>query len=87
MNKEIVSNVQEKFKIVSDQNEDLRGEVKKLKAKNTFIQIIGGVTGTKATDMVEDLAALILSKSVIGEEFLVETDDIKVQLYSYKDYL
>lgn len=49
-----------------------------------IIQIIGGVTGTKATDMVEDLAALILSKSVIGEEFLVETDDIKVQLYSYK---
>ena len=42
----------------------------------------GGITGTKATDMVEDLAALILSKSVIGEEFLVETDDIKVILNS-----
>ena len=49
LNKEIVSNVQEKFKIVSDQNEDLRGEVKKLKAKNTFIQIIGGALLTTLT--------------------------------------
>lgn len=49
LSKEIVSNVQEKFKIVSDQNEDLRGEVKKLKAKNSFIQIIGGALLTTLT--------------------------------------
>lgn len=49
LNKEIVSNVQEKFKIVNDQNEDLRDEVKKLKVKNTFTQIISGALITTLT--------------------------------------
>ena len=49
LNKEIVANVEEKFKIVSDQNEDLRDEVKKLKVKNTFTQIISGALITTLT--------------------------------------
>ena len=49
MNKEIVANVEEKFKIVSDQNEDLRDEIKKLKVKNTFTQIISGALLTTLT--------------------------------------
>lgn len=32
----------EKFKIVNDQNNDLRKDIKKLKVKNTVIEIIGG---------------------------------------------
>jgi hypothetical protein len=39
----------EKFGIVETQNQDLRKEVKKLKTKNTFIQIIGGVLLTTLT--------------------------------------
>ena len=39
----------EKFGIVEKQNEDLRKEVKKLKTKNTFIQIIGGALLTTLT--------------------------------------
>ena len=39
----------EKFGIVETQNEDLRKEVKKLKTKNTFIQIIGGALITTLT--------------------------------------
>lgn len=49
LNKEIVSSVQEKFKIVNKQNEELRTEVKKLKAKNTFTQIISGALLTTLT--------------------------------------
>ena len=49
LNKEIVANVEEKFKIVSDQNEDLRDEIKKLKVKNTFTQIISGALLTTLT--------------------------------------
>jgi len=33
LNKEIISNVEQKFKIVNDQNDELRKEVKKLKVK------------------------------------------------------
>lgn len=36
-----IQNEKEKFEIVDTQNKDLRKEVKKLKTKNTFIQIIG----------------------------------------------
>jgi hypothetical protein len=43
LNKEIISNVEQKFKIVNDQNDELRKEVKKLKVKNTMTQIISGV--------------------------------------------
>ena len=39
----------EKFGIVETQNQDLRKEVKKLKTKNTFIQIIGGALLTALT--------------------------------------
>lgn len=49
LNKEIVANVEEKFKIVSDQNEDLRDEIKKLKVKNTFTQIMSGALLTTLT--------------------------------------
>ncbi len=43
LNKEIISNVEQKFKIVNDQNDELRKEVKTLKAKNTITQIVSGV--------------------------------------------
>jgi len=49
LNKEIILNVEEKFKIVNNQNEDLRKEVKKLKVKNTMTQIISGVLLTTLT--------------------------------------
>ena len=49
LNKEIVANVEEKFKIVNKQNEELREEVKKLKVKNTFTQIISGALLTTLT--------------------------------------
>jgi vacuolar-type H+-ATPase subunit I/STV1 len=49
LNKEIISNVEQKFKIVNDQNEELRKEVKKLKAKNTITQIISGALITTLT--------------------------------------
>jgi hypothetical protein len=39
----------EKFVIVNEQNDDLRKQVKKLKTKNTFIEIIGGVLLTTLT--------------------------------------
>ena len=39
----------EKFGIVEKQNEDLRKQVKKLKTKNAFIEIIGGVLLTTLT--------------------------------------
>jgi hypothetical protein len=32
----------EKFKIVDDQNKELRQDIKKLKVKNTVFQIVGG---------------------------------------------
>lgn len=49
LNKEIISNVEQKFKIVNDQNDELRKEVKKLKAKNTITQIISGALITTLT--------------------------------------
>jgi hypothetical protein len=49
LNKEIISNVEQKFKIVNDQNEELRKEVKKLKVKNTLTQIISGALITTLT--------------------------------------
>jgi DNA repair exonuclease SbcCD ATPase subunit len=49
LNKEIISNVEQKFKIVNDQNEELRKEVKKLKVKNTITQIISGALITTLT--------------------------------------
>lgn len=39
----------EKFGIIEKQNEDLRKEVKKLKTKNTFIEIIGSALLTTLT--------------------------------------
>ena len=42
---------------------------------------LGAVTGSKATSMVNDLAALILSKSQIGEEYQVSTEDIQVEIF------
>ncbi len=39
----------EKFAIVEKQNEDLRKQVKKLKTKNAFIEIIGGALLTTLT--------------------------------------
>lgn len=49
LNKEIISNVEQKFKIVNDQNEELRKEVKKLKVKNTITQIVSGALITTLT--------------------------------------
>ena len=46
---QIVNKTEEKFKIISDQNDDLRKEVKKLKVKNTMTQIISGVLLTTLT--------------------------------------
>jgi hypothetical protein len=42
LSNQIVLKTEEKFKIVSNQNDELRKEVKKLKVKNTFISIISG---------------------------------------------
>ena len=44
-----ITKEKEKFGIVETQNEDLRKEVKKLKTKNTFIQIIGAALLTTLT--------------------------------------
>jgi len=44
-----ISKEKEKFVIVDDQNKELRNEVKKLKTKNTFIEIIGGALITTLT--------------------------------------
>jgi hypothetical protein len=41
-NKILVSNTEQKFKIMSDENERLRKEFKKHKVKSTFIQVVGG---------------------------------------------
>ena len=49
LNKEIISNVEQKFKIVNDQNDELRKEVKKLKSKNTITQIVSGALITTLT--------------------------------------
>ena len=49
LEKTIITNVEEKFKIVNEQNEELRDEVKKLKVKNNFTQIISGVLLTSLT--------------------------------------
>jgi hypothetical protein len=49
LNKEIISNVEQKFKIVNDQNDELRKEVKKLKVKNTITQIVSGALITTLT--------------------------------------
>lgn len=46
---QIVFKTEEKFKIISDQNDELRKEVKKLKVKNTVTQIISGVLLTTLT--------------------------------------
>jgi len=46
---QIVSKTEEKFKIISDQNDDLRKEIKKLKVKNTMTQIRSGVLLTTLT--------------------------------------
>lgn len=46
---QIVNKTEEKFKIISDQNDDLRKEIKKLKVKNTMTQIISGVLLTTLT--------------------------------------
>lgn len=37
-----IEKVEEKYKIVDDQNVELRKDIKKIKTKNTFIEIIGG---------------------------------------------
>jgi hypothetical protein len=49
LNKEIISNVEQKFKIVNDQNDELRKEVKMLKTKNILTQIISGTLITTLT--------------------------------------
>jgi hypothetical protein len=41
-NKILVSNTEQKFKIMSDENERLRKEFKKHKVKSAFIQVVGG---------------------------------------------
>ena len=41
-NKILVSNTEQKFKIMSDENERLRKEFKKHKVKSTFRQVVGG---------------------------------------------
>ena len=43
MSKQIVNKTNEKFQIVDNINKDLTTEVKKLKRKNTIIEIVSGV--------------------------------------------
>lgn len=40
--KSIILKEQEKYQIVDNQNNDLRKDIKKMKAKNTIFAIIGG---------------------------------------------
>jgi hypothetical protein len=47
--KTLIEKEKEKFKIVEEQNTELRTEIKKNKTKNTFIQIIGGAFITSLT--------------------------------------
>jgi len=49
LSNKIVNNTEEKFKIISEQNDKLRKEVKKLKVKNTVTQILSGVLLTTLT--------------------------------------
>ncbi|XP_023332927.1 uncharacterized protein LOC111704811 [Eurytemora carolleeae] len=38
----------------------------------------GDTSGSKITDMIDDLSKLLLSKSIIGEEFNIDTKNIKI---------
>ena len=49
LNQQIITGVEEKFDIINNQNDGLRKEIKKLKAKNTFITILGGTILTTLT--------------------------------------
>ena len=49
LNQQIITGVEEKFDIINNQNDGLRKESKKLKAKNTFITILGGTILTTLT--------------------------------------
>ena len=41
-------------------------------------KFLGDTSGSKITDMIDDLSKLLLSKSIIGEQFNIDTKDIKV---------
>jgi len=41
-------------------------------------KFLGDTSGSKITDMIDDLSKLLLSKSIIGEEFSIDTKNIKV---------
>ena len=41
-------------------------------------KFLGDTSGSKITDMIDDLSKLLLSKSIIGEEFNIDTKNIKV---------
>jgi len=49
LNQQIITGVEEKFDIINNQNDGLRKDIKKLKAKNTFITILGGTILTTLT--------------------------------------
>jgi GMP synthase PP-ATPase subunit len=42
----------EKFEIVQEQNKELRKEIRKMKVKNTIIQIFGGAVITTLTGVL-----------------------------------
>jgi hypothetical protein len=48
-NVEIIRMTEEKFKIVNDENQKLRDDVRKLKTKTTIIEIVGAAILTSIT--------------------------------------
>lgn len=48
-NVQIIKMTEDKFKIVNEENEKLRGDIRKLKTKNTIIEIVGAAILTSIT--------------------------------------
>ena len=48
-NKIIISSVEEKFKLVDEDNKDLRKEIKRLNTRNTIVEIVSGAILTVIT--------------------------------------
>jgi len=51
-NKIIISSVEEKFKLVDEDNKDLRKEIKRLNTRNTIVEIVSGAILTVVTLIV-----------------------------------
>ena len=48
-NKIIISSVEEKYKLVEEDNKDLRKEIKRLNTRNTIVEIVSGAILTAIT--------------------------------------